>query len=175
MSNYPVIDILVNNAGVTYVHDFLEYPDKLWDKTYEVNLKAPYKLIQNVAQKMKQGLGGSIINITSLNSELAFPSNPAYIAFKGALKQLTKSAALDLGKYKIRVNNVGPGYLMTEMTKASWSDKEKSKQRQEKTILNRWGKPEDLVGVSVFLASDASSYVTGQDIYVDGGWLTKGL
>ena len=97
------IDILVNNAGVTYVSDFVNYPDEFWDKTYEVNLKAPYKLIQNVAPKMKKN-GGSIINITSLNAEIAFPDNPAYVSFKGALKQLTKSAALDLGKDNIRVN-----------------------------------------------------------------------
>ena len=168
------IDILVNNAGVTYVSDFVNYPDEFWDKTYEVNLKAPYKLIQNVAPKMKKN-GGSIINITSLNAELAFPDNPAYVSFKGALKQLTKSAALDLGKDNIRVNNIGPGYFMTDMTKGSWQDEQKHKERKEKTVLNRWGKPEDIIGVSVFLASDASSYITGQDIYVDGGWLIKGL
>ena len=168
------IDILVNNAGVTYVSDFVNYPDEFWDKTYEKNLKAPYKLIQYVAPKMKRVGGGSIINVTSLNAELAFPNNPAYISFKGALKQLTKSAAVDLGKYGIRVNNVGPGYFITDMTSGSWKDEKTYKERSKNTILGRWGKPEDLVGTFVFLASDASSYITGQDIYVDGGWLTKG-
>ena len=172
---YKKIDILVNNAGVSFPASFLDYPQKLWDTTYEVNLKAPFELMKRVAIIMKNNAGGSIINITSLNSELAFPDNPAYVAFKGALKQLSKSAALDLGKYKIRVNNVGPGYFMTNMTKASWQNAQKREQRNKKTILNRWGRPEDLIGTIIFLSSDASSYITGQDIYVDGGWLIKGL
>ena len=117
--------------------------------------------------------GGSIINITSLNSELGFPNNPAYVAMKGGLKQLTKSLAVDLGKYNIRVNNVGPGYIKTNMTKQGW--KNNRKEIEDRTILGRWGEPKDLVGTMVFLLSSASSYITGQDIYVDGGYLTKGL
>jgi NAD(P)-dependent dehydrogenase (short-subunit alcohol dehydrogenase family) len=175
LKKYKKIDILVNNAGVSFPKSFLEYSDEDWEKTYKVNLKAPYNLIKKLALSMKDNNGGSIINITSLNSELAFPNNPAYVSMKGALKQLTKSAALDLGKYNIRVNNIGPGYIMTDMTKGSWSNPAKHKQRADKTVLGRWGKPEDLVGAAVFLASSASSYVTGQDIYVDGGWLIKGL
>ena len=121
---------------------------------------------------MKVG-GGSIINITSLNSEIAFPNNPAYVSTKGGLKQLTKSLALDLGKYNIRVNNLGPGYIKTNMTKFGW--KNNRKKIEDRTILGRWGEPRDLVGTIIFLLSDASSYITGQDIYVDGGYLTKGL
>ena len=117
--------------------------------------------------------GGSIINITSLNAELAFPDNPAYVAFKGGLKQLTKSLALDLGKYNIRVNNLGPGYIRTNMTKKGWANNRKK--IEEKTILGRWGEPKDLVGTIIFLLSNASSYITGQDIYVDGGYLVNGL
>ena len=135
-------------------------------------MKAPYELSRKVAKYMKVS-GGSIINITSLNSELAFPSNPAYVSTKGGLKQLTKSLAVDLGKYNIRVNNVGPGYIKTNMTKQGW--KKNRKQIEDRTILGRWGEPEDLVGTIVFLLSSASSYITGQDIYVDGGYLTKGL
>jgi len=174
LNGYGTIDILVNNAGVSLPCDFLDYSEDDWDKTYEVNVKAPFKMMQIVGERMKS-VGGSIINITSLNSEMAFPNNPAYVASKGALKQLTKSAALDLGHYGIRANNVGPGYFKTEMTRVSWEDASKNKERAEKTILNRWGDPNDLVGVVVFLSSDASQYITGQDIYVDGGWLIKGL
>ena len=105
----------------------------------------------------------------------AFPDNPAYVAFKGALKQLTKSLALDLGKDGIRVNNVGPGYFRTDMTQKSWQDASLNERRKERTALGRWGQPSDLAGVTIFLSSDASSYITGQDIYVDGGWLAKGL
>jgi len=171
VSKCGTIDILVNNAGVTYGG----YSDEVWEKTYNVDLKAPYILSKMVAEEMKKKSNGSIINITSLNSELAFPDNPAYITMKGGLKQLTKSLAYDLGKHNIRVNNVGPGYMKTNMTKKSWSDPKTYEERKNKTVLQRWGKPSDLIGITVFLASDASSYITGQDIYVDGGWLIKGL
>ena len=166
------IDGLVNCAGITRGNDLFEYTDKDWEDTYEVNLKAPFELSRKVAKHMKEH-GGSIINITSLNSELGFPNNPAYVAMKGGLKQLTKSLAVDLGKYNIRVNNVGPGYIKTNMTKQGW--KNNRKEIEDRTILGRWGEPEDLVGTIVFLLSSASSYITGQDIYVDGGYLTKGL
>jgi len=165
------IDILVNNAGVTCGG----YSAESWDKTYNVNLKAPYVLSRIVGEYMKEQTGGVIINITSLNSELAFPNNPAYIATKGGLKQLTKSLAYDLGRYNVRVNNVGPGYMKTEMTRGSWSNPVVYEERENKTVLQRWGEPSDLIGIAVFLASEAASYITGQDIYVDGGWLIKGL
>ena len=90
---------------------------------------------------------GSIVNITSLNAELAFPDNPAYVASKGGLKQLTKSFALDLGSRNIRVNNVGPGYIKTRMTRKSWDDLERRNFIEEKTALGRWGNPSDLSGL----------------------------
>ena len=114
------IDILVNNAGFTSNNELLTYPDKIWEKTYQTNLKAPYELSKIFGPFMIKQKSGVIINITSLNSELAFPDNPAYITFKGALKQLSKSLALDLGRYGIRVNNIGPGYFKTKMTEKSW-------------------------------------------------------
>ena len=163
------LDILVNNAGITLAGD----SDKSFDETYNINLKPCLRLMRWCSEYMKE-TGGSIINITSLNSELAFNNNPAYMAMKGALKQLSKSFALDYGKYGIRVNNIGPGYIKTDMTKKSWDDKEKRKARADRTMLGRWGTPEDLCGLAIFLASDASSYITAQDIYVDGGWLFKG-
>ena len=124
---------------------------------------------------MKDQGGGSIINITSIGAELGFPNNPAYIAAKGALKQLTRSLALDLGSFGIRVNNIGPGYFRTDMTKGSWNDPQLEEDRIRRTILGRWGEPDDLAGAVIFLASEASRYITGQDLYVDGGWLAKGL
>ena len=169
------IDILVNNAGVSYSHTGVNYPEERWEKTYRVNLHAPYKLSSLFGQMMATAGKGSIINITSLNAELAFPDNPAYVAFKGGLRQLTKSIALDLGRFGVRANNVGPGYFRTDMTTQSFSDPVRNKQRSDRTMLGRWGEPEDLAGVAVFLASDASSYITGQDLYVDGGWISKGL
>ena len=179
---YDVVDILVNNAGVGFGHNFLEYPLEDWEKTYKVNLLAPFLLTQGLAPLMIKNKKGSIVNITSLNSEMAFPNNPAYPATKGGLKMLTKSFAYELGKHNIRVNNIGPGYFKTEfhkqdgrLQKLNWEDRAILKERSDKTLLGRWGEPDDISGLAVFLCSDCSSYITGQDIYVDGGWLTKGL
>jgi NAD(P)-dependent dehydrogenase (short-subunit alcohol dehydrogenase family) len=172
VSHTGIIDGLINCAGITRPNHLFDYTDDDWESTYKVNLKAPYELSQRVAAKMKDK-GGSIINITSLNAELAFPNNPAYVATKGGVKQLTKSLALDLGKYNIRVNNIGPGYIRTNMTKYGWANNREL--IENRTILGRWGEPSDFVGTAIFLLSDASSYITGQDIYVDGGYLTKGL
>ena len=169
------IDILVNNAGISLGHLSEEYPEEDWDKTYATNLKAAFLLSQMVAREMIKQRSGVIINITSINAEVGFPNNPAYAAFKGGLKQLTKAFAVDWGKYNIRVNNLGLGYFKTDMTKKSWDDPSARKDRAAHTLLGRWGETEDLAGPAIFLASDASRYITGQDLYVDGGWLAKGL
>jgi len=119
--------------------------------------------------------GGSIINITSLAAEQGFPDNVAYVASKGGLKQLTKAMAIDLANKNIRVNSIGPGYVKTKMTEKSWKDKKKKKNRSERIILARWAYPEDIANTCLFLGSELSSYINGQEIYVDGGWLSKGL
>jgi NAD(P)-dependent dehydrogenase (short-subunit alcohol dehydrogenase family) len=175
IEKYGRIDILVNNAGVSYSQKFEEYSEKNWESTHNINLKAPFKLSQLVAKHMKEQRSGTIINISSLNAEMAFPDNPAYMSSKGALRQLTRSTAYDLGKYGIRSNNVVPGYIRTDMTKKSWNDLKKRKERSDRTILEKWGAPEDLAGAVIFLSSDASGYITGQDIVVDGGWSIKGI
>lgn len=169
------LDILVNNAGVTFPHSWLDYPTEAWDTTYRVNLHAPFELCRLAARRMSSQGSGSVINVTSLNAELAFPDNPAYMAFKGALRQLTRSLALDLGPAGVRANCIAPGYMRTEMTRRSWTDPVRERARAERTALGRWGAPTDLEGAVVFLASDASAYVTGIDVYVDGGWRIKGL
>jgi NAD(P)-dependent dehydrogenase (short-subunit alcohol dehydrogenase family) len=173
------LDVLVNNAGISLPQPGSAAPDAdseaYWRRTLAVNLDVPFQLIRAAAEPMKNQGGGSIINITSLNSELAFPDNPAYMASKGGLRQLTRSFALDLAPHHIRVNNIGPGYLHTAMTDGSYNDPERHRQRAERVPLGRWGQPEDLQGAAVFLASDAAAYVTGVDLYVDGGWLIKGL
>lgn len=171
----PNVSILVNNAGVTFPGSFMEYPADHWDLTYRVNLRAPFLLSQRLAPLLARAGDGAIINVTSINAELGFPDNPAYVAFKGGLRQLTKAMALDLARHGIRVNAIGPGYIRTAMTRGSWEDPQKREDRQSRTILGRWGEPKDLAGVAVFLASSASAYITGESIYVDGGWLAKGL
>ena len=175
LTTQPRIDVLVNNAGVTFPHELVDYPDDFWHKTFRVNLEAPFQLARRLAPRMKEHGGGSIINVTIIGAELGFPNNPAYGAAKGALKQLTKSLAFDLGPFGIRVNNLGPGYFHTDMANLSYSDPERREARARRTLLGRWGEPEDLAGAVIFLASEASRYMTGQDLYIDGGWLAKGL
>ncbi len=171
----PGLSILVNNAGITLPGNDSEYSIDDWDLTHRINLRAPFILSQGLARALAASDEGVIINITSINAELAFPGNPAYVAFKGGLCQLTKAMALDLADMGIRVNAIGPGYMRTAMTDASWRDPVLRAERSRQTILGRWGEPEELAGAAVFLASRASSYVTGQTLYVDGGWLAKGM
>lgn len=169
------IDILVNNAGITIGNPSENYTIEDWDKTFNTNLRAVFALSQLVAAHMAKKKTGVIVNITSINAEQGFPGNPAYVSSKGGLKQLSKALAFDWAKYGIRVNNLGLGYFQTDMTKKSFNDPELKKQRDQHILLNRWGEPNDLVGPIVFLCSDASRYMTGQDLYIDGGWLAKGL
>jgi 2-deoxy-D-gluconate 3-dehydrogenase len=168
------IDVLANCAGVTMQGHALDYTDDDWNKTLQVNLAAPLQLTRRAGAIMKeQGTGGSIINITSIAAERGAANNPAYGASKGGLKMMTKCLAEDLSPFGIRVNNLGPGYFRTDMSTFSWNDPERRKQRSASTMLGRWGMPEDLAGLTVLLASDAGSYITAQDFYVDGGWLAK--
>lgn len=170
------IDVLVNGAGVTLPENIEQfYPEDKWNKTMLINLKAAFDCSQAVLRYMIKKKNGSIINFTSINAEMGFPKNPAYVASKGGLKMLGKSLAKDWGQYGIRVNSIGPGYMKTEMTKRSWENPKLRKARTSRTLLGRWGEKNDIIGPCIFLASDASRYVTGQDLYVDGGWLANGL
>ena len=171
------IDVLINNAGVSMPNEKTGkvYSKDKWDETLRINLTAHFTCSQQVIQYMKRHKSGSIINITSINAELGFPKNPSYVASKGGLKMLGKALAKDWGRYGIRVNNLGPGYIKTDMTSKTFSNKKLQKQRAMHTMLGRWGDKDDLVGPCIFLASDASRYITGQDLYVDGGWLANSL
>lgn len=163
---------IINNAGITLNKDLMS-TEKYFDENIKINLKAPFIIIESMRKNLIEG--SSIINITSINAELAFPNNPAYVATKGALKQLTKAYALDLSESKIRCNSIGPGYIKTKMTSKSYNSKSKRELIKNKTMIGRWGKPNDLFGIVHFLLSDASAFITGQSIYVDGGWTSKGL
>lgn len=169
------IDILINNAGIAIGGSSESYSEENWEKTYEVNLKAAFVLSQMVAKYMIQQKSGVILNITSLGAEQGFPNNPAYVASKGGLRQLTKALARDWAQYNIRVNNLTPGYIKTDMTRKSWNDLKLREERSRRMMLDRWGESEDLVGPAIFLASDAAQYITGIDLHVDGGWLAKGM
>ena len=173
--NYSSIDILVNNAGITIPEEPSDYPTSYWQKTLDINVTAPFLLTKTLMKHLTNQGGASIINITSLNSDLGFPNNPAYVASKSALAGLSRSLAVDFGKKGLRVNSLAPGYIKTDMTGESWDNNEKRQARKNKTCLGRWGTPEDLIGPMLFLASDMSKYVTGQTLFVDGGWTIKGL
>jgi NAD(P)-dependent dehydrogenase (short-subunit alcohol dehydrogenase family) len=169
------IDIYVHAAGITLPDAGPAAREENFDRTIEVNLSAAYRSSLAVAEAMQRQGRGSIVHVTSIGSVLGFPGNPAYVASKGGLRMLTKALALDLGPKNIRVNSLVPGYVRTAMTEKSYQDPERRRQRTERTMLGRWGEPGDLVGAAIFLASDASAYVTGQDLFVDGGWTAKGL
>lgn len=176
LKNFSKIDCLINNSGISISNSSEKYKSGDWEKTISTNLSSIFYLTQEVAKKMiKNKIEGSIINITSLGSSFGMPNNPAYVASKGGLKYLSKAMALDWGKYNIRVNNISPGYIQTTMTKKSFDNKKTRLDRSHRTMLNRWGKPEDLVGAAIFLISSESSYITGSDLIIDGGWTAKGL
>ena len=171
------IDVLINNAGITKENKKnIEKSFKIFDETININLAAPYQISVLVADALKKNKnGGTIINISSIGGELGFPDNPAYISSKTGLIGLTKSFARDYGKYNINVNAVLPGYFNTDMNKRSFNNKSKRQKRSDLTMLNRWGKMEELVGTVIFLASNEAKYITGQKIIIDGGIVSKGL
>jgi gluconate 5-dehydrogenase len=118
---------------------------------------------------------GSIINITSINSIIGFPGNPGYVASKGGLRMLTKALSIDLANRGIRVNAIMLGYFRTTMTASSYADLTLRSKRLKQMVIQRYGEPKEVVGAAIFLASEASSYITGQDICIDGGWTAKGM
>ena len=118
---------------------------------------------------------GSIINVTSIGAELAFPNNPAYQASKAGLKHLTKSMAYDLAKYKIRVNNLVPGYTKDGMNKKSWFNPKTRAARSKRSLLNRWAEPDEISNGVLYLIGENSNFITGTDLVVDGGWTIKGF
>jgi 2-deoxy-D-gluconate 3-dehydrogenase len=167
------IDFLFNNAGTIRRAPCEEHSEEDWDIVLQTNLKAPFFLAQTVARTMiARKIKGKIINTSSLLAFIGGRTIPGYAASKGGISQVTKSMANDWAKYGIRVNAIGPGYFITDVTEALVQNKERYAEITARIPLGRWGKPEDLGGLAVFLASDASDYVTGQTIFVDGGWLS---
>jgi gluconate 5-dehydrogenase len=167
------IDILVNNAGIQVRAQLDEFKDEDWQNIIAVNLTGAYIVAKAVVKSMIKSRSGKIINIGSVQNELGRPNIAPYAASKGGLKMLTKGMAVDWAKYNIQVNGIGPGYFKTEMTKALYENPEFDAWLCGRTPSNRWGDPDELIGALVFLASDASSYVNGHMIYVDGGLLAS--
>jgi len=166
------VDILVNCAGTTARAPAEQVDLDSWQRVIQVNLTAVFLICQAFCRHRKQvAKPGKIINIGSLLCHAARATNAPYASSKGGLLMLTKSLAVEWAKYHINVNAIGPGYVQTELTKPLWTDQDFDKWVLSRTPLGRWGKPEDIVGTAVFLASPASDFVTGQIVYVDGGWL----
>ena len=163
------IDILVNNAGMQRRAPLEQFEQAAWNELMKTNVDSVFLVGQAVARHMIDRRRGKIINICSVQSELGRPNIAPYAASKGAVKMLTKGMAIDWGQYGIQVNGLGPGYFKTELTQALVDNAEFSQWLINRTPSRRWGDVQDLVGAAVFLASDASNFVNGHILYVDGG------
>lgn len=167
------IDILINNAGIIRRAPAVDYAAKDWSDVIEINLNSVFRLCQLAGRNMLQRGSGKIINIASLLSFQGGVFVPAYAATKGAVAQLTKSLANEWASKGINVNAIAPGYMATDNTAALRADAVRSRQILERIPAGRWGTPEDLAGVAVFLASAASDYLHGHVMVVDGGWMAR--
>jgi gluconate 5-dehydrogenase len=168
-SSVGPIDILINNAGIQRRAPFADFVEADWHELMRTNLDSVYHVGQAVARKMIPRKRGRIINICSVQSELGRPGIAPYTASKGAVKMLTKGMAIDLGPHGINVNGLGPGYFKTELNAKLVADETFSSWLINRTPSRRWGDVEDLAGAAVFLASNASKFVNGHILYVDGG------
>ena len=167
------IDILVNNAGIQIRAPLEEFKEENWRQLLDVNLTGVFLVSQAVVKGMIRRRAGKIINICSLQSEVGRQTIAPYAASKGGLKMLTKGMAVDWGRYNIQINGIGPGYFITDITKPLADNADFDRWLKSRTPANRWGDPQEILGASIFLASDASNFINGQIIYVDGGILAS--
>lgn len=169
----PTIDILVNNAGTIMRKPAAEHPDEYWDKVMSINLDAPFILAREIGRDMVERGSGKIIFTCSLLTFQGGINVPSYAASKGALGSLIKALANEWAAKGVNVNGVAPGYIATDNTEALRADPVRSKSILDRIPAGRWGDPEDFKGAVVFLASEASSYVNGTILTVDGGWMGR--
>ncbi|MHB1654674.1 MAG: 2-dehydro-3-deoxy-D-gluconate 5-dehydrogenase KduD [Desulfitobacteriaceae bacterium] len=174
VQHFGHVDILVNNAGIIRRNPAIDYTEKDWDDTNNTNLKTSFFLSQAAAKQfIKQGTGGKVINIASLLSFQGGILVPAYTASKSGVMGFTRAVANEWMKYGINVNAIAPGYMATSITGPLRADDTRNSEILARIPAGRWGTPQDLKGVAVFLASNASDYLTGFTIAVDGGWLSR--
>lgn len=174
LEKFQQIDILINNAGMIARHAAEDFPLDEWQRVLQVNLTSAFQLSQLAAKDMiARKHGGKIVNIASLLSFQGGIRVPAYAASKGGIAQLTKALANEWAPQNIQVNAIAPGYMRTENTAALQQDEVRNRQILERIPAQRWGEPEDLAGAAIFLASNASNYITGAVLNVDGGWLGR--
>ena len=171
--NFPVIDILVNNAGTILRKPATDYPDDYWDTLMEVNLNSQFILTREIGKGMVARGAGKVIFTASLLTFQGGITVPGYAASKGGIGQLTKALANEWASKGVQVNAIAPGYISTDNTVALRNDPARNKAILERIPAGRWGEPEDLQGMAVFLASAASDYVNGSIFTVDGGWMAR--
>lgn len=173
IDEFGKIDILINNAGIIRRTPAIDFPEKDWDDVMNINSKTVFFLSQAAARDMLKRKYGKIINIASLLSFSGGITVPSYSASKGAVAQITKALANEWAQYGININAIAPGYMVTNNTAALRKDEKRYNAISERIPAGRWGMPEDLKGVAVFLASPASDYVNGHVLLVDGGWMAR--
>ena len=166
------VDILVNNAGIQFRRPMLELETADWQRVIDANLTSAFVIGREAAKRMAARGHGNVINIGSLTSELARATIAPYTVAKGGIKMLTKAMAAEWGALGIQANAIGPGYMVTDMNEALLSNPEFDAWVKGRVPMRRWGQPEELAGIAIFLASAASSYVSGQIIYADGGMIS---
>ena len=168
------IDVLVNCAGINKREGFLDVEESTYDRIMDINLKGTFFLSQEVAKHMYERRTGNIINVASHNIAAVLGGVSVYAATKSAVKALTQSMAVEWAKYGIRANAIAPGHIITPLTTVTWEHPQRSRYLKERIAMERPGLPEELVGVTVMLASDSSAYISGSMIHVDGGCLAGG-
>ena len=171
---YGHIDVLVNCAGINKREGILDVEEDTYDRIMDINLKGTYMVSQAVGQYMRQQNSGSIINIGSHNTGWVLGGCSVYAATKSGIVALTKAQAVEWAKFNIRSNAISPGHIATPLTTVTWQHPERSKYLLDRIAMNRPGYPEDILGVCILLASDASSYITGCEYRVDGGCIAGG-
>ncbi len=172
-TDHPQIDILVNNAGTIKRNPAVDHSDAYWDEVMSVNLDAQFILSREFGKKMVARQAGKIIFTASLLTFQGGITVPGYAASKGAVGQLTKALANEWGKDHVQVNAIAPGYIKTDNTQALQDNPERASSILSRIPAGRWGEASDLIGATVFLASDASNYVNGHILTVDGGWMAR--
>jgi len=174
VARFGGVDILVNNAGIEARYPFVETPDEVWQREIAVNLSGPFYCSRSAAKQMiAQARGGRIVNISSIHEDVAAPTNAPYCASKGGVRMLARTIALELAPHGITVNNVAPGAIDTPMDAATIANKKLDNELLDEIPLHRWGRPEEVAGLVLWLCSDAAAYITGTTVVIDGGMMRQ--
>ncbi len=174
IDTFGAVDILINNAGIEARYPFVETPDEVWQREIAVNLTGPFLCSRAAAKQMiRQARGGRIVNVSSIHEDVAAPTNAPYCAAKGGVRMLMRTIAVELAPHKITVNNVAPGAVDTPMDAATKANPKLDEALLSEIPLHRWGRPDEVAGLVVWLCGEAASYVTGTTVVIDGGMMRQ--